>query len=242
MALFASWSPGIAFTPAERPGGGLQQVGTVSQGRRPALLPLLLFIVPPFHTIVWLQREMRAGRVDAVRGLLTKRQDGIVPPGMWYVSTRFLTGFLFAAGVLKVVGTNYMLDGLKAGPYANLFSVSAYISTGLWFAIGIVSLMWYSSCLNELRREAAALEVVLTEKSVLVAPFDVAAGDGYALAMMSVLVALLQTLRTWARSRAALQLEVLALRHQLQVLQRSRHGGCGLRRWTVGSGWCSRVC
>jgi putative transposase len=40
--------------------------------------------------------------------------------------------------------------------------------------------------------------------------------------MMSVLVALLQTLRTWARSRAALQLEVLALRHQLHVLQRSR--------------------
>ena len=40
--------------------------------------------------------------------------------------------------------------------------------------------------------------------------------------MMSVLVSLLLTLRTWARSRAALQLEVLALRHQLHVLQRSR--------------------
>jgi hypothetical protein len=40
--------------------------------------------------------------------------------------------------------------------------------------------------------------------------------------MMSLLVSLLQTLRTWARSRAALQLEVLALRHQLQVMQRTR--------------------
>ena len=40
--------------------------------------------------------------------------------------------------------------------------------------------------------------------------------------MMSVCVSLLLTLRTWARSRAALQLEVLALRHQLQVLQRTR--------------------
>jgi putative transposase len=40
--------------------------------------------------------------------------------------------------------------------------------------------------------------------------------------MMSVLLSLLQTLRTWARARAALQLEVLALRHQLHVLQRSR--------------------
>jgi putative transposase len=40
--------------------------------------------------------------------------------------------------------------------------------------------------------------------------------------MMSVLLSLLLTLQTWARSRATMQLEVLALRHQLQVLQRSR--------------------
>jgi hypothetical protein len=42
--------------------------------------------------------------------------------------------------------------------------------------------------------------------------------------MMSVLLSLLLTLRASAHSRAALQLEVLALRHQLQVLQRARPG------------------
>src|SRR5947208_9116689 len=40
--------------------------------------------------------------------------------------------------------------------------------------------------------------------------------------MMSVLVLALLTLRSCLRSRAVLQLEVLALRHQLQVLNRSR--------------------
>jgi transposase InsO family protein len=40
--------------------------------------------------------------------------------------------------------------------------------------------------------------------------------------MISVLVSLLFTVRSCLRSRAALQLEVLALRHQLQVLNRSR--------------------
>jgi transposase InsO family protein len=40
--------------------------------------------------------------------------------------------------------------------------------------------------------------------------------------MVSVLHSLLQTLRTLARSRAALHLEILALRHQLHVLQRTR--------------------
>jgi putative transposase len=40
--------------------------------------------------------------------------------------------------------------------------------------------------------------------------------------MTSVLISLLLTLRGLVQSRAALHLEVLALRHQLQVLQRSR--------------------
>ena len=39
---------------------------------------------------------------------------------------------------------------------------------------------------------------------------------------MSVLLLLLKSLHGTVRSRAALQLEVLALRHQLQVLQRTR--------------------
>ena len=39
---------------------------------------------------------------------------------------------------------------------------------------------------------------------------------------MAVLLALIQTLRASVRSRAALQLEILALRHQLHVLERSR--------------------
>ena len=40
--------------------------------------------------------------------------------------------------------------------------------------------------------------------------------------MTSVLLSLLLTLRGLAQSRAALHLEVLALRHRLQVLERSR--------------------
>jgi putative transposase len=55
--------------------------------------------------------------------------------------------------------------------------------------------------------------------------------------MKSVLLSFLLTLRTWAHSRVALQLEVLALRHQLQVLQRTRPRGLRLTkadRWLWG--------
>ena len=60
---------------------------------------------------------------------------------------------------------------------------------------------------------------VPAEKSVRVATVDVAVDDRIRFCM-PVLLSLL--FRTWARTRAALQLEILALRHQLQVLQRSR--------------------
>ena len=59
---------------------------------------------------------------------------------------------------------------------------------------------------------------------------------------MAVFISLLLTLRSCARSRVVLQLEVLALRHQLQVLQRSRPRRLQLARadrmlWV----WLSRV-
>ena len=47
---------------------------------------------------------------------------------------------------------------------------------------------------------------------------------------MAVLVSLLTTLRDCARSRAVLQLEILALRHQLRVLERSQSGRLRLTR------------
>lgn len=59
---------------------------------------------------------------------------------------------------------------------------------------------------------------------------------------MSVLLSILRALRTSMRTRAALQLEILALRHQLQVLARSRPSRVPLTRadrllWV----WLSRV-
>jgi putative transposase len=39
---------------------------------------------------------------------------------------------------------------------------------------------------------------------------------------MAVLISVLQTVRSLVRARAALHVEVLALRHQIQVLERSR--------------------
>ena len=86
------------------------------------------------------------------------------------------------------------------------------------------------------------LAPVATEISVRAGAVVVTATERYApFAMMSVLISLLLTLRGIVRSRAVLHLEVLALRYQLQVLQRSRPRRLRLahvdrRLWT----WLSR--
>ena len=60
------------------------------------------------------------------------------------------------------------------------------------------------------------------------------------LGRMSVVVSFLLTLRDAGRSRATLQLEVLALRHQLHVLKRSQTRRLRLTRVTACSGSGSR--
>ena len=69
----------------------------------------------------------------------------------------------------------------------------------------------------------APLPPLPPEKAVPIDTVDLAGDQGIRFsAIMSVFLALLVTLRSCARSRAVLQLKVLALRHQLQVLNRSR--------------------
>ena len=127
-------------------------------------LPLLVFVLPPFHTVVALQRELRAGRGEQVMRIVTRASDAIVPRGVWYLSPRLLAAVLFVLGAFKIVGMNYMLDALAPGTHANLFTVTSYTSTVLWFTIALLSLAWYSSCLNELKREAIAIQQFLTRR------------------------------------------------------------------------------
>jgi FtsH-binding integral membrane protein len=119
-------------------------------------LPLLVFVTAPFHTIVQLQRDLASGRHELVLGVLDKRPGTIVPRGTLLLAPHFLTALLVLLGLIKLVGTNYMLDALTPGPYAQLFTAAGYISTALWLAIALTALVWYSNGLNELKREAVA--------------------------------------------------------------------------------------
>jgi len=67
---------------------------------------------------------------------------------------------------------------------------------------------------------------VHTENSVLIESVDLSSYGpvGCSILMSTLLLVLFSSLRSSLRSRAALQVEILALRHQLLVLERSSRG------------------
>lgn len=118
--------------------------------------PLLLFILPTFHTVVSLQRELRAGRHRFVGELLTNSPYGIAPRGAWFVPPWLLIAVLVAAVFIGYQGTNHMLDNLSPGPYANLFTTALHVRVVLWYVVALLCLAWYQRSLQELKREAVA--------------------------------------------------------------------------------------
>jgi Putative zinc-finger len=120
-------------------------------------LPLLLFILPSFHAVIALQHELNAGRAHQVLTILSGGPERILPRGMLFLSTRALTMALAVYGTVRLVGTNYMLDALTPGRYAQLFTIVAYLNTGVSLVLATAALVWYAANLNELKREASAL-------------------------------------------------------------------------------------
>lgn len=116
--------------------------------------PPLIFLLPTFHMILALQRELEAGRSHEVLEFVARRPHATAPRGAPYVPPGVLVAVLLVDGTLKIVGANRMLDALSPGPYAHVFTMASYASTGAWFAITIGSLAWYVVSLNEVKREA----------------------------------------------------------------------------------------
>jgi hypothetical protein len=120
-------------------------------------LPPLFFLLAPFHTILQLQRDLRAGRHEDVFGFLSRHPEAVSPRGVFYLSPTFLTVLLLLESARKIIGANYMLDALNPGPYAQLFTIASYLSTAIWLAITVGAVAWYVAKLNDLKRECVAV-------------------------------------------------------------------------------------
>jgi hypothetical protein len=137
-----------AFETRSAAGGYVKNVGMY-------FVPLLLFVLPTFDAVVQLQRHLRAGRHQAVLDLLSRQPHAVAPRGVWILPGWFLVLVLSVAVIVGYQGVHHLLDNLRPGPFAQLFSLALYVRVGLWFLIALIALAWHHAMLNELKREAA---------------------------------------------------------------------------------------
>lgn len=124
----------------------------VSQALHVPLLALL-----PFHFVLAVQAELRAGRAERVARFLSRDRSSVSPQGALFVPPTFIG---LVAGVLALywlVATAHLLDNLMPGANTGLF-MSLVIGRVAIVCSGLVVLVaWYARVLEDLKREAIAV-------------------------------------------------------------------------------------
>lgn len=117
-------------------------------------LPLaVVFVLLPFHFIMSLKGELRAGRVRLVRDLLFGKRRSVAPENTVFLRVWQMVALLCVAAALSLAFTMYLLDHLKPGEYANLFTQFVLWRIVLYFALGAECVIWYAQSLNAIKRE-----------------------------------------------------------------------------------------
>jgi hypothetical protein len=122
------------------------------------LILKIIFLLPPFHFILTMQRELQAGRHRLALGLLGGDRLAPTPRGTFF--PRFWVLMLFFVVIVSIsifLHTNLM-DHLKSAPFMNLFSNLILTRLMLYYALAAECLFWYYRALNELKRECLVAE------------------------------------------------------------------------------------
>jgi hypothetical protein len=117
-------------------------------------LPLaIVFLVIPFHLVLRLHEDMRAGNHRQVRDFLSRRPRSLSPEHAIYISPRTLGTILFGAAITSMILTYRLFDNLKPGPYMNRFAVLAIARVVLYFGFAVECLIWYYLTLEKIKRD-----------------------------------------------------------------------------------------
>lgn len=124
------------------------------------LILKVIFLLPPFHFILRMQRELQAGRHRMGLELLSGGRLSIAPRGIFFPRFWVLLVFFVVIVSLSIYLHTNLMDHLKPAPYMNLFSNLILTRLLLYYALAGECLFWYSHALNELKRECLAAERV----------------------------------------------------------------------------------
>lgn len=111
----------------------------------------LVYVVNLFHTVTALEHEVISGRAKGVLSLLTGERLSAAPPGTIYIKPRWLVILLLGVFVLSLAMMAHLFDNLRPGAHMNLFTNLALLRGGLYFALALECVAWYSHALNSIK-------------------------------------------------------------------------------------------
>jgi len=116
------------------------------------LILAVAFVALPFHFIVRVQQEIRAGRTDVARDLLSRRLILRSSPVIVYPRPSVMMILLIVAGFWSLFSVAHLFEHLLPSPYMGRYMNLLQIQRLMYFALGFECLAWYYTALGRLDR------------------------------------------------------------------------------------------
>jgi hypothetical protein len=114
---------------------------------------IAVFLLPTFHFVLAIQRELQAGRHLQTLYLLTGNKLSVAPRDLAYPRFWFLLAIALAISLYSIYAHHNLMSKLQPGPYQPLFALLVQIRLAFFYILIVKCLYWYSDMLNEIKRE-----------------------------------------------------------------------------------------
>lgn len=111
----------------------------------------VIFWVVPYHFVIAARTQVRSGRASQIRKLLTGQKFGTAPEGTVFLKVKWLGVLLMVAAAASIYATAHLMDNLVATEYTSMFTQLIQWRLILYFALGVICLMWYARSLNAIK-------------------------------------------------------------------------------------------
>jgi hypothetical protein len=115
------------------------------------------FLVWPLTFVTAMQGELQRGRHQQVLWLIDGDARAVPPRGVHRLTVRGLLVYLGLLCVFHLAGMSHLFDNLVEGRYRTLFMALVMLRIGVSLMLPCVSLWWYATSLDDLRRECVAV-------------------------------------------------------------------------------------
>ena len=112
-----------------------------------------LFMIVPFHFVLSVEREIRAGKHRSALDLLMGKQRGIAPGGAVFLRPSWLVILLIIAVAGSQIAMAHLIENLRPSGHMYLFTALMEARRLNYFVLGIECLVWYYRALNDLKKE-----------------------------------------------------------------------------------------